>query len=155
MKRSATAVSFIGYRCRYIQSCLSEIHYIVVRQGVLSAVRCNVPQKCSTKNSKMRAVEYCSTQAILQNTQAIRGKFFVGNFYAFALNTTIRKTSLFFTVQRVFLRCNVFQKCSTKNSKMRVVEYYSTQAILQNTQAIRQNLLCGKFLRVCPQNSKF
>jgi len=46
-----------------------------------------------------------------------------------------------FVKQVYFLQCNVFQKCSTKNSKMRVVEYYSTKAILQNTQAIRQNLL--------------
>lgn len=45
----------------------------------------------------MRAVEYYSTQAILQNTQAIRGKFFVGNFYAFALNMEITEKIPLFT----------------------------------------------------------
>ena len=49
----------------------------------------------------MRAVEYYSTQAILQNTQAIRGKFVVGNFYAFALNMEItEKIQLFHNVLR-------------------------------------------------------
>lgn len=49
----------------------------------------------------MRAVEYYSTQAILQNTQAIRGKFFVGNFYAFALNMeNTEKIQLFHNVLR-------------------------------------------------------
>lgn len=49
----------------------------------------------------MRAVEYYSTQAILQNTQAIREKFFVGNFYAFALNMEItEKIQLFHNVLR-------------------------------------------------------
>ena len=149
MKRSATAVSFIGYRCRYIQSCLSEIHYIGVRQGVLSAVQCNVPQKCSTKNGKMRAVEYYSTQAILQNTQAIRGKFFVGNFYAFALNTTIRKTSLFFTVQRVFNSATCLKNVVRKTAKC--VRLSITQH--KRYCKIRKRygkICCGKFLSILP-----
>lgn len=68
---------------------------------MLSAVRCNVPQKCSTENGKMRAVEYYSTQAILQNTQAIRQNLLWEIFEYFALNMEItEKIQLFHNVLR-------------------------------------------------------